>query len=243
MKFITASVLLIWLIPPSATFAQDGTYIWSDQFENAEEGEWDLESYTDFNSTDFSGGKRYLNQTFELGYSATRSLSFGASQTIGKDISQNELALGHFSAEGLYRFEAPHGFPISPALSLEYSRTWSRSVSSRIEMELILSRTLGPLTTIANGGFEFQPGNKSEVDPEFSGGIGIGFTENFSGAFEMFSTASDSYRLPGLELRGTGVGPTLSFSIDGFSIASGVSFGLTGGADKLNIRTKMVMDL
>ena len=227
----------------SATFAQAGAYVWSDQFENGGAGELELESYSDFITPGFDGANHYLNQTVEIEYGATRDFSFGISQTIGRGYRQDVLVIGQFGLEGLYRFESPDGLLINPVLSIEYSRMWHSSASNRIETKLILSKDLGRFSGILNGAFEYRFGDESEVEPEFSAGICYRFTEKFRGAAEIFSAGSDSYRVPNPDLRGTGAGPTLSFSVPGLTIASGVSFGLTGGTDKLNFRTKVGIDL
>lgn len=227
----------------SPVFAQVRNYIWSDQYDAGEAGDFELESYSDFNTPALAGSDHFLNQQFEIECGVSRRLTLAAVQTFGRGYPAGGWSVGVSGIEAMYQLVQPHRFVVDPVLYAEYSRSWTRSASDQFETKLILSRSFGRFSAIANAGAEYQFGTEGELDPEFSGGISYEFVDGFRGGLEMFATGSDNERIPDADLRGTGAGPTVSLSTPWFDITSGLSYGIAGGADKLNFRTIVTVDL
>lgn len=227
----------------SPVFAQGRNYVWSDQCDAGETGEFELESYSDFNTPALSRGDHYLNQQFEIEYCVSQRLTLAAVQTFGGGYPAGDWSFGVSGIEAMYEIAPPHRLVVDPVLYAEYSRSWTHSASGQFETKLILTGSFGRLSAIANAGAEYQFGTGSELEPEFSGGISYKFVDGFRGGLEMFATGSDNDRIPDADLRGTGAGPTVSVSTPWFDVTSGLSYGIAGGADKLNFRAIVTVDL
>lgn len=227
----------------SPVFAQTRNYVWSDQYDAGETGEFGIESYTDFNTPALSNDNHYLNQQFEIEYGVSERFTLAAIQTFGRRYPADNWSFGVSGIEAMYQLASPHRFAVDPVLYSEYSRSWTHSATDQFETKLILTRSFGRLNAIANAGAEYQFGTASELGPEFSCGISYEFIDGFRGGLEMFATGSDNDRLPDADLRGTGAGPTVSVSSPWFDVTSGLSYGLGGGADRLNFRAIVTVDL
>lgn len=227
----------------SPVFAQTRNYIWSDQYEAEDAGGFEIESYSDFNTPALAGNVHFLNQQFELEYGVSPHFTLGVVQTFGGGYPEGNWSFGVSGIEAMYRLMPPDRFVADPVLYAEYSRTWTHPAANQFEAKLILTRSFGRLSAIANAGAEYQFGAGSELEPEFSGGISYQLVDGLSCGLEMFATGSDDDRLPDADLRGTGAGPTVSVSTPWFDIASGLSYGITGGADRMNFRAIVTVDL
>lgn len=243
MRLVTASITFSISLSFSAAFAQDRFYLWSDQFETEAAGATELESCSDFNTPTFSNNEHYLNQQFEIEYSISDRAAIGVNQEFGKQYPGDSFSFGQFGIEGLYELISPGRFIVDPVICVEYSRMWNLSSSGNLETKLILTRDFGPLNAIVNCTAEYQFGTASGLEPEFSGGISYEFVRRFRGGFEIFVTGADADRLPDADLRGTGAGPTLSFSTGWFRITTGISYGIANDANRLNFRAIAGIDL
>ncbi len=241
----TSLLLIVFCASPciSPLFAQGRNFIWSDHYDAGETGEFELESYSDFNTPELAGHDHYVNQQFELEYGLSQRFTLGAVQTFGGGYPGADWSFGVTGLEAMYRLTEHDRFMVNPVLYAEYSRSWTHSEADRFEAKLILTRSFGRVSAIANAGAEYQSGAGSELEPEFSGGISYELLDGFSGGLEMFATGSDNDRLPDADVRGTGAGPTVSVSTPWFDLASGLSYGIAGGADKLNFRAVVTVDL
>lgn len=243
MKLTLASIAFSVSFSFSTAFAQDRFYSWSDQFDKGDPGDIGIESCSDFNTNTITDNRYFFNQQFEIEYSLSDRAVVSVSQAFGKLYPDGSFSFGQFGLEGLYEIISPGRFIVDPVICVEYSRIWSLSSPSYLETKLILTRDFGPLNAIANFSAEYQFGTVSELEPEFSGGISYEFTDWLRGGFEMSVTGKDADPLPDADLHGTGVGPTLSFCTGLFRIASGISYGIDRGSNRLNFRTIVGMDL
>lgn len=243
MKFVTASMVFLTPLSNSAAICQERDYVWSEQFEVGESGDFELECYSDFDSPSLSNDRHFLNQQLELDYCATSGLTVGVYQILGQDLPEGHAVFGQFGIEGLYRFESLAGLPFDHAAYMEYSRAWSDPSSARVEWKLIIMHNVERLNFTINGGAEFRFVGEGELDPEFSGGISYRFMRELSGGIELFAAGADHDGLADMDLRGVSAGPTVSLSTPLFQLTLGISCGISRGADVLNFRAVIGIDL
>lgn len=243
MKTLALAAFIQFVISLSTAMAQDRYYNWSEQFESEDPGEFELESYSNFDTPSYSSSNHSLVQTFELEYAFSDRVQARISQGFLKGYPAGEFSSGVLEVEGLYRLVAPGKFYIDPVVYLSFSRSWTPGSATTAEAKLILSKDIGSINALVVGSTEYYFGGESELKPEMSAGVSYRIVDGLRAGIEAFATGEDEDKTEDADLRGTGIGPTVSFSTPWFWMTTGASLGLSGAANNLNFRTIIGIDL
>lgn len=238
-------------ISSSPALAQGRYYVWNYRYDTEEADEFELESYSFFAAPSLSNNVRSLDQQFEIEYGITDRIQVGLYQVFGRDYPDKSESFSAKSSmiEVLYKLAGQNEFPVDPLLYVEYAREWDRRNSNQAELKLILSKDFGRLNGTVNGIAEYEFGGRNDLVPELSAGISYRLTDNFRAGVETFASLSDESVetdedwSEGFRGHGLALGPTLSFSTQWFSIASGACFGISRNSSALNFCTVIGIDL
>lgn len=243
MKYsLRLATLLILLIPTTAS-AQEKYYVWTYPFETAGAGEFELESSSCLFTPSLSNNEHALVQQFELEYGVTDRFQLGVYQVFSRNYPAGNVEAESFMIEGLYKLAKRNEWIANPLIYLEYERSWNFKSPNHLEAKFILSKDFGRLNGTVNAVGEYEFGGRTDFSPELSAGISYELIVGFRAGVEAFMTLSDEDEIRDEDLRGTGVGPTLSVATPWFDVTSGVTFGISANSNALNFCTNIDFEL
>ncbi len=216
-------------------------YLLNQPYYTTKRGEFEVGFWNDMNfaEADHSGSYNSKHQ-IELEYGVTDHLQLAYYEVYAWDRAK-DWERDEFKIEAKIRLAEAGQWPVDVALYTEYKNPdGHREISSdEIENKIILSKNFGPWNLIGNFVFEKKINTGSEMEFEYTAGVSYGLTPRTRLGMELKESLGDTkefgvrrsdhvlYLLPGIY---TNVTPHIR-------VLAGPAFGLTKGADDLQLRS------
>lgn len=188
------------------------------------QGRFEIEIYNDFNEAD-SGETVYTHQT-EIEYGLTDRLTLALYGVMEKK-GAKPLEYAKTKFEGKYRLAEPGRMIVDPTLYIEYQKG-ANNRADKVEAKLLLSKDFSNNMNITfNGILEKSRQAGSEWEKGYAAGIARVISRNLTTGFEIKSTGSKRYAIPGVYM--TLVPGKVRMNV-------GTAFGLTEKSDDFQLK-------
>lgn len=231
-----ALTMLFIVLLPLASLADRRNYVWTYQYQTMPAQATELEFYQTTNLKEIADAWEYR---IEVEQGLTNRLDVSVYQIF----TQPEGGSLHWNAvqfRSRYRIGEEGQYALDPLVYLEYQRNTDSHTANKLEVKVILAKTMGRTNLALNPVYElaFAPGSEHEIGLdagvcyELTPAVSLGLESTTRAEFEDEETTVASY-----------VGPTISFASGRWWYSIGGGFGISEESDDAKVRFLMGMGL
>lgn len=212
----------------SDVLADQRSYVWNYEYLTLPRGEGELESYFTISAPDRNNleGNTTVEHRIELEVGMTDRFDFGIYQIFSQAPGES-LEYDRFQLRGRYRIGEKGRYLVDPLIYLEY-KGMPDFAEHGIEAKLILAKDIGRLNLVFNPIVEFEFGDETEVETEYTCGMSYSIYELLRLGIEAKGSRDGHY-----------IGPVLAHGTGHLWVALGSALNLgsvTEGKSEFQLR-------
>ena len=234
-RLVFLAAIAVTLIPETL-LADRRNYVWTYQYQTMLAGETELEFYQ---TTRILEPEDQWEYRFEIEHGLTSRWDFSVYQIFAQQ-ERGALRWDAVQFRMRYRFGEEGRYLMDPLAYLEYNRNTDSGEPNKLEVKLILAKTMGRTNLALNPVYElaFAPGTEHEI------GLDAGLCYELTPAFTLGLEATTRTEFEEKEAATSGyAGPTVSFASGEWWYSIGAAIGVTDESDDARVRLLMGVGL